>query len=79
MKKSDLISLTALAILVVGLFVYAIREPGRMARAEERPAPAVRGGSGRAVRRLLCPVPRSGRGWYRTDASDQPPGAGGGR
>ena len=34
MKKSDLISLTALAILVVGLFVYAVREPSRMARAE---------------------------------------------
>jgi mono/diheme cytochrome c family protein len=34
MKKSDLISLTALAILVVGLFVYAVLEPSRMARAE---------------------------------------------
>ena len=34
MKKSDLISLTALAILVVGLFVYAVFEPRRMAHAE---------------------------------------------
>jgi mono/diheme cytochrome c family protein len=34
MKKSDLISLTALAALVVGLFVYAVQEPRRMVRAE---------------------------------------------